>query len=102
MLTALGQHPEKPFLIKVGAAKPVGMGSLEVEVRRVELLGDIRSSGRAGAGMQLLEGDALKEQMAGWITLAEQKGLLQTEALEDLWAILREVNLSRPSPEEPY
>ena len=102
LLTALGQHPEKPFLIKVGAAKPVGMGSLEVEVRWVELLGDIRSSGRAGAGMKLLEGDALKEQMAGGITLAEQKGLLQTEALEDLWAILREVNLSRPSPEEPY
>lgn len=102
LLTALGQHPEKPFLIKAGAAKPVGMGSMEVEVRRVDLLGDVHSSGRAGVGGERLEGDALGERMRGWIALAEREGLLQAEALDDLWAILREDNLSRPSPEEAY
>lgn len=102
LLIALGQHPDKPFLLKVGAAKPVGMGSVEVQVTGIELLGDVRRSGRAGAGIERLEGNTLRDRIQEWIDQAEPESLLISDALEELWAILRAENLSRPSPEEAY
>jgi len=102
LLAALGQHPHKPFLLKVGAGKPAGMGSVEVEVKAIVLLGDVRHSGRAGAGGERLEEEALKERIGYWLKEAEEGGLLDMEALDELWRILREENLSRPSPEGAY
>ncbi len=102
LLAALGQHPQKPFLLKVGAAKPVGMGSVEVKVDRITLLGDLRSSGRMGKAAQPIEGEALEEKAREWVREAEEAGLLDTGALRELWEILREENLSLPSPEGAY
>ncbi|HIC92888.1 MAG TPA: hypothetical protein EYP09_01365 [Anaerolineae bacterium] len=102
LLAALGQHPEKPFLLKVGAAKPVGMGSVKVDVERVALWGNPAKSGRMGKAAQLIEGEALEEKAQEWIRDAEEEGILSAEALEELWRILRAENLSRPSPAGAY
>ena len=102
LLAALGQHPDKPFLLKVGAGKPVGMGSVEVRVERIALSGDLRSSGRMGKAAEHLEGDALQEKVQEWVQKAEQEELLDSGALDELWRILREENLNRPSPEGAY
>jgi len=104
LLAALGLHPDRPFLLKVGAGKPVGMGSVDVQLKKVVLLGDISRSGRAGAGTKQLTGEALTSQVKAWIDDADAKDaeMLNREALEDVWSILREENLSRPSPDESY
>lgn len=102
LLAALGLHPDYPFLIKVGAGKPVGMGSLEVQARSVTLIGDIRRTGRAGAEGTRLEGQLLNEKVKDWVKAAADSGLLNLEALKQLQEILRKEKLSRPSPEGPY
>jgi CRISPR/Cas system CSM-associated protein Csm3 (group 7 of RAMP superfamily) len=102
LLAAMGQHPNRPFLLKLGAAKPVGLGSIAVEVSQVTLLGDVRRGGRAGTGVERPGTDELKERTAEWIAAAEAEGLLDSQALVDVWAILRAENLSRPSPEGLY
>ena len=102
LLAALGRHPEKPFLLKVGAGKPVGMGSVEVDVERITLQGDLAESGRMGKAVQVVEGKALEEKMQGWMMKAQEEKLLDIEALGELQSILRSQNLSRPSPEEAY
>lgn len=102
LLTGLGQHPDRPFLLKVGAAKPVGLGSMAVEVIEAALVGNVRQRGRAGVRMQRLDGEELRARTAEWIDAAKEDGLLDEQALEDVWAILRAENLSRPSPAEAY
>jgi len=102
LLAALGQHPEKPFLLKVGAGKPVGMGSVEVDVERMILQGNLAESGRMGKAVRVVEGEALKDKMEGWMRKAQEEKLLDIEALGELQSILRSENLSRLSPEGPY
>lgn len=108
LLTALGQHPQWPFLLKIGAAKPVGLGSVAVEVIEINLLGDIRQSGRAGASREQLKIDTNSQELKGrinkWIDAAEAgpQPLIHRPALEKIWQILQEKNLSRPSPEGLY
>ncbi len=101
LLVALGQHPEYPFLLKIGAAKPVGLGSVEVRVRRITFLGDLRRSGRAGGG-EVLESPELREKMRQWMEAAASENLLNREALEEVWSILRQETLTRTAPEGPY
>ncbi len=101
LLAALGQHPEYPFLLKIGAAKPVGLGSVEVRVKKITFLGNIRRSGRAGGG-EVLEGAGLVEKMHRWMEAAASGGLLDREALAEVWSILRKETLTRTSPEGPY
>ena len=102
LMVALGQHPEKPFLLKVGAAKPVGLGSVKVQVMGIDLRGNIRKAGRASASVERIEGESLANKIREWVIQAEREGLLQAGALDEIRAILREENLSRLSPEGPY
>jgi len=102
LLAALGQHPEKPFLLKIGAAKPVGMGTMSVEIVEIHLMSDIQKSGRAGAGMKRLQAEQLKNSVKEWIDAATKQRVLQDQALAQLWEIFKAENLSRPSPEEMY
>jgi hypothetical protein len=64
LVAALGNHPQHSFPIKIGAGKPVGMGSVEVRIQAAVLLsGGERSSvpdawakrqtGRSGLQMRL-------------------------------------------------
>jgi CRISPR/Cas system CSM-associated protein Csm3 (group 7 of RAMP superfamily) len=102
LLTALGQHPEKPFLLKIGAAKPVGMGTMSVEIVEIHLMSDIKKTGRAGADIARLQAEQLKNSVKEWIDAATKQRVLQDQALAQLWEIFKAENLSRPSPEEMY
>lgn len=99
LLTALGLHPQHPFLLKVGAAKPIGMGSIEVQLERVQLRAPIHETGRLG-GQHELTGEQLMEKCQQWAKAAES--LLDTEALKELEQVLKRENLDREMPSGTY
>jgi hypothetical protein len=101
LIAALGNHPDYPFPIKVGAGKPIGMGSIEVRFKTAVLLPSnpgIKSARRLGGATEKLEGGALKERLKQWTQTALQEKLLLIEQLDELKEILRKENLSQPSP----
>lgn len=99
---ALGQHSDYPFLLKIGAAKPVGMGSVSVEIQEVELFPEIAHVGRVGRDRTCLQGADIREQGTKWIEAADQNGLLDAQALKELWELWKEEKLSRESPKGLY
>lgn len=103
LLTALGLNPEHPFPIKVGAGKPVGMGSVEVRLGAAVLRGAVAQTGRLGAGERRLVGNALRQWVDDYCRAAAREGLLYTEGLERVADILRRDGLeSRDMPSGPY
>ena len=104
LLTALGKHPEHPFLIKIGGGKPVGLGSMEVEIAEVRLIGmgDLKTAGRAGKSMQCLTDEDLQQRIREWTAAAEKEKLIDRQALTALIGVLKADNLNRRSPEEVY
>jgi CRISPR/Cas system CSM-associated protein Csm3 (group 7 of RAMP superfamily) len=71
LLTALGQHPDHRFPIKLGGGKPVGLGSVQVVCQRITLLQGadaLRSTGRLGQA-RTLEGSDLN----AFITAVRQR-----------------------------
>jgi hypothetical protein len=63
LLTALGQHPDHPFPIKLGGGKPVGLGSVQIILNRVTLLQGVdalKATGRLGQA-KTLAGDDLND-----------------------------------------
>ncbi len=105
LLAALGQHPQHPFPLKVGAGKPVGMGSIEVRLKAVVLLADragLERGGRLGRASRRLEGASLSRQVQAWVQAAEQARLLSADRLAAVALVLNRANLNRPSPSGPY
>jgi hypothetical protein len=101
LAAALGMHPRYPFLPKIGAGKPIGMGSVAAGFERVTLYGAVARAGRLGAG-ELLEGEPLAAQIQTWIDAATQAGLLIEDALTTVYATLRAENLERAPLEGAY
>lgn len=103
LLTALGLNPKYPFPIKVGAGKPVGMGSVEVRLLAAALRGAVAQGGRLGLGERSLVGDALREWVGECCRAAAKEGLLYPEGLERVAAILGRGGLeTRHMPSGPY
>lgn len=108
LIAALGNHPQYPFPIKIGAGKPVGMGSVEVQIKAAVLLAGgegIKQAGRLGGAMgkaERVEGDTLKGRLAQWAKKAEQQRLLLTEQLKEVAKVLAKANLSKPAPSGAY
>lgn len=107
LVSALGNHPQHQFLIKVGAGKPVGMGSVEIRLKAAVLLkgkAAIKAAGRLGSGSERLEGTNLKDRLKQWTLAAEQgkQPLLLKDQLEKLAGILRREELTNPSPSGAY
>ena len=101
LIAALGNHPDYPFPIKVGAGKPIGMGSVEVRFKTAVLLSGaqgVKAAGRLGGATEKLEGEELKERLKQWTQVAQEEKLLLIEQLDELKTVLREENLSQPSP----
>lgn len=108
LLTALGQHPQYPFCIKLGGGKPVGLGSVEVRVKTVALLsgGEVfKRAGRLGKAIdkaERLEGAVLTERIAEWVRAAETEKVLLSEQLREVAQVLHRDNLKRPAPRGLY
>lgn len=103
VITALGLHPDYRFLPKIGAGKPVGLGSVEVAVMAVRLQGSIAQTGRLGGpGVRYSGDDALRKQFASWAETAIREGLVSRQALTAITDALKPDNLKRPPVEGAY
>lgn len=107
IISALGNHPQHRFPIKVGAGKPVGMGSIEVRLKAAVLLQGktaIKTAGRLGNTVERLDGSNLQAKVNQWTLAAEQgkQPLLLKDQLEELAGILRREDINKPSPSGAY
>ncbi len=103
LIIALGLHPEYRFLPKIGAGKPVGLGSVEVAVQAVHVRGDVAQTGRLGGPGIRYSGDALTKQFQQWAEAAVKKeGLVAPRALQAIADALKPANLKRPPVEGAY
>ncbi len=103
VITALGLHPQHRFLPKIGAGKPVGLGSIEVAVMAVRLRGNITQTGRLGGPAVRYSGDdVLKSRFQTWAEAAIQEGLVAPQALTAVTDALKSDNLKRPPMEGVY
>jgi hypothetical protein len=105
LLTALGQHPDHPFPIKLGGGKPVGLGSVQVVCRQITLLqgaDSLKATGRLGQS-QTLVGDALDKFTARCAQAADKLDkLIDGDALGKLESILDKAGLEETAPADPY
>ena len=102
LLTALGQHPDHRFPIKLGGGKPVGLGSVQIILNRVTLLQGadaLKATGRLGQS-QTLVGDALDKFTTRCAQAADE--LIDDDALGKLKTILKEAGLQETAPADPY
>jgi RAMP superfamily len=98
LLIALGQDPKYPMVLKVGGGKPIGMGTMTVEVRAVEQsanMGDRYSQYELAADIRMT-GDALTSFVQQQIQAAHSSSLLEQPQLVELAKVL-----GHPSDREP-
>jgi CRISPR/Cas system CSM-associated protein Csm3 (group 7 of RAMP superfamily) len=102
LLTALGQHPDHRFPIKLGGGKPVGLGSVQVVCQRITLLQGadaLKATGRLGQA-RTLEGSDLNAFIERCVNAANT--LIDNDALGELKTILDEAGLRETAPADPY
>jgi hypothetical protein len=102
LLTALGQHPDHRFPIKLGGGKPVGLGSVQIILNRVTLLQGIdalKATGRLGQARTLVGSD-LEAFVAQCANAAS--ALIDNDALGKLKTILDKAGLQETAPADPY
>jgi len=102
LLTALGQHPDHRFPIKLGGGKPVGLGSMQIILNRVTLLQGadaLKATGRLGQAHTLVGSDlnAFLQRCAN-----AANALIDNDALGELKTILDEAGLRETAPADPY
>ena len=101
VIAALGLAPQYPFLIKVGAGKPVGMGSIRVDCKGISLMGNIEGTGRLGGSLKKLDGD-IDQEFSKWVSAACDDGLIIPDNIKKLNKVLGEETLKRQSPKGLY
>ena len=102
LLTALGQHPDHRFPIKLGGGKPVGLGSVQVIPQRINLLQGadaLKATGRLGQA-KTLAGDDLNDFLTQCANAADK--LIDGDALGKLKTILDKAGLRETAPADPY
>ena len=102
LLVALGQDEQHSFALKVGAGKPVGMGSMSVEVTAIEKPDSMVDRYQSyDSNTKRLQGEELKQLVKQWIAEAHQTKLLELNQLEQLQRIL-EYPTTRQAPDGVY
>ncbi len=102
LIAALGLYADYRFLMKIGAAKPVGMGSVEAQWDSVTLYGPVAGRGRMGGGGRSLAAASLDAEARAWVQAAIQEQLLVEDALHAVHMALRQDNLQRSALEGEY
>ncbi len=102
LIAALGLHPDYRFIPKIGAGKPVGLGSVETYLQQIVLHSDIKRTGRLGGKPMRYSGDALAPQIQLWVQAATEATLLNENALHAVVEVLKLGNLKRPPVEGMY
>ena len=106
LLIVLGQDPQFPLALKVGGGKPIGMGTMTVEVEAVDCISNQeqlrnRYSSYADSESSSLTGEPLTAFIARHVEAAHQSQLIERSQLEELAQIL-EYPTNRQPPEGMY
>ena len=93
LFTALGHHPEHPFKLKIGGAKPVGFGSINCQIKKIYINEEIRTRYLAWDTEQ--EATKTGTELEDWkkeCINAASNSLIVPDLLEELAQILRYSN----------
>lgn len=102
LFIAFGMHPNHRFPLKLGGGKPVGLGSIEIEVNSLHLTRgreSVSSIGRLGAP-QPLQGDELKAYVQE--AMKQSESLYVEAALERISHIYSRKGLLLQAPNGTY
>jgi hypothetical protein len=105
LFTVLGQDKNYPIALKVGGGKPIGMGTMTVEVTQARVLQDIkdlrsRYCQYTPTNDNLLTGSDLQQFIQTQIQIAHSR-LIQSEQLQQLAQVLH-YPTDREPPEGMY
>jgi hypothetical protein len=103
LLIALGQDKNNNFPLKIGGGKPVGMGTMIVELTKIECCKDLKNRylDYRRSGNDILTADKLKEYIQGIIQSSHSEKLVQIEALNKLKEIWK-YPTTREAPQDMY
>lgn len=103
LLIVLGQDKKYPIALKIGGGKPIGMGTMTVNVDKINQPQNLkqRYSSYQVSENDDLTGDKLQQFIQKQIQAAHSTKLIQKEQLEQLAAILRYPN-DRQAPSGMY
>ena len=102
LLTALGHHPQHPFKLKIGGAKPLCFGSIDFQIKQIQVEGQARERYLDWDVQQ--ESAKTGEQLETWKQKCIDQAtnsLIQQDLLTKLAQILQYPN-DRNCPSGPY
>lgn len=106
LLIALGQDSNYPMALKVGGGKPIGMGTMTVDVTAIERYQGLKSLRDRYSSYSLPESDhVIGEELQTLIqktTKLAHKNLIQKNQLEQLAQVLSYPTDRQPPPEGTY
>lgn len=103
LLIVLGQDKNNYFALKVGGGKPIGMGTMTVEVKEIEHSENVKNRYLSYTLSEdnKLTGEKLKQFIQKNVSAAHNQKLVQAEQLTEIKAIL-EYPTTRTAPEGMY
>ncbi|MFB2974753.1 RAMP superfamily CRISPR-associated protein [Microseira sp. BLCC-F43] len=103
LLIVLGQdQPKYPIALKVGGGKPIGMGTMTVEITLLEQPPNLRERYLSYESKPTqLAGNQLQQMMQKAIAEAHRQQLVQSQQLQELAAVLK-YPTDREPPENMY
>lgn len=104
LLIVLGQHPNYPLALKIGGGKPIGMGTMTTTITDINLIRDFNAHYSSyEAQFEHLSGKDLNDFIQRQIEKADEKQLVQSEQLQEIYRILGygKTEITRP-PYERY
>jgi CRISPR/Cas system CSM-associated protein Csm3 (group 7 of RAMP superfamily) len=102
LLIALGQDSKYPFALKLGAGKPIGMGTMIVKITEVQVMqnqNDLCQHYKSFSNLddEKLKGELLQQFILQHMQAAHNQNLIEKPQLEQLSQIL-----SYPTTRQPY
>ncbi|MBE9067530.1 CRISPR-associated protein [Leptolyngbya cf. ectocarpi LEGE 11479] len=103
LLIALGQDTKHPMALKLGGGKPVGMGTIEVEVREIDVTQNVRDryTSYTTPDANKLTGEAIQPFIVELTNAAKTSKLIEEPQLEALAEVLAWPT-TRTAPEGMY
>ncbi|MDT9273030.1 MAG: RAMP superfamily CRISPR-associated protein [Limnospira sp. PMC 737.11] len=102
LLASLGQDKDYPFSLKVGAGKPIGMGTMTVKITQIQRTDSMRDRySDYNTEPPSLTGSELQTFIKQAIAAAHQQKLLELPQLKQLQKILA-YPTNRKAPEDMY
>lgn len=103
LLIVLGQDTKNPLTLKIGGGKPIGMGTVTIEVSKIDRPKNLRSRylDYEVQESDIYTGETLKKEISRLISASHQSKLIQQPQLTELQKIL-EWPATREAPSGMY